>query len=109
MNLVIDILEILAWGNAIIEITKLLSRFFVSYKTVYIILLSYRKKISLDKSYTSNQSNRVRTAFREKNSLTIIEFSRFFPDKILDKVPFFPDFSRISYIFSLTPDKKKQC
>ena len=42
---------------------------------------------------------RVRTAFKKKNSLTFIEFSRFFPDQNDKKVPFFPDLAGFPRFF----------
>ena len=42
---------------------------------------------------------RVRTAFKKKNSLTFIEFSRFFPDQNDKKVPFSPDLAGFPRFF----------
>ena len=43
--------------------------------------------------------HRVCTAFKKKNSLTFIEFSRFFPDENDKKVPFFPDLAGFPRFF----------
>ena len=55
-----------------------------------------------DKKKQINKSNnRVHTAFWKKIP-TFVNFSVIFPDKILKKRPFFPDFFMISLYFSLT-------